>query len=83
MTGAAIAWKFIAEIPQEDGPPMPRVCYVRVADRNQAAKALLEHYPGANFRIDTGEWLAQDQLDEARGSGDGFLVDKIVRCVQT
>jgi len=82
MTDAAIAWKFIAAIPQGNGPPMPRLCYVRMADRNQAAKALWEQHPGASFRIDTGESLTQDQLDEALGSGNGFLIDEIVRCVQ-
>lgn len=76
------AWKFVAEIPQEDGRVLPRYCYVKKANRNEAAKALSENHPGANFRIDTGEALTQIQLDEILGSGDTFLIDEIVRCVQ-
>lgn len=76
------AWKFLAEVPQEDGRMLLRYCYVKLTDRNAAAKALWEYYSGANFRIDTGEGLTQSQLDEAFDSGDTFLTDEVVRCVQ-
>lgn len=77
-----MAWKFVAEIKQDDGRMLPRICYVKKADRDEAARALWEQHPAASFRIDTGEPLTQDQLDEALGIGNGFLIDEVVRCVQ-
>jgi hypothetical protein len=82
MVETCVAWKFVAELRQGDGRILPRYCYVKKADRDQAAKALWESHPGANFRIDVGEPLTQNPLDEALGSGNSFLIDEIVRCVQ-
>lgn len=82
MTETCVAWKFVAEIRQADGRVMPRYCYVKKADRNEAARALWEHHPGANFPIDIGEPLTQAQLDDALGVGNSLLTDEVVRCVQ-
>jgi hypothetical protein len=82
MVGTWVAWKFVAEVPQDDGRVLPRYCYVKKPDRDEAAKALWEHHPGANFRIDIAQPLTQTQLDEALGSGNGVLADEIVRCIQ-
>jgi hypothetical protein len=73
------AWKFLVELKQPDGSTLPRTCYVRLADRDAAAKALIKERPDANFRIDYGEPLTEGDLHKALG--DTFLRDEVVRCV--
>jgi hypothetical protein len=69
-----VAWKFVAELKQPGGDVLPRVCYVKVANKDAAVKALLKQRPDAHFRIDAGEPLTEAGLYEALQ--DSFLPDE-------
>lgn len=73
-------WKFDVKTTQANGGILPRVCYVKLKDREFAAKALIKAYPKANFAIHRGTPVSDEHLDEAF-PGDSFLADEVVRCV--
>ena len=56
------AWKFLAELKQPEGHSVVLACYVKLADRTAAAKALAAEHFGANFRVDAGEPLTEENL---------------------
>lgn len=76
-----VAWRFDVELPQPEGGVLPRVCYVKLPDRDKAVKALVREHPKANFPIHRAKPVSNDALDEAF-HGDSFLLDEEVRCVQ-
>ena len=73
-----VAWKFLAELKQPEGSVI-RACYVKLADRTAAARALAAEHFGANFRVDAGEPLTEESLHAELK--DTFLHGEIVRCV--
>jgi hypothetical protein len=73
------AWKFLAELKQPEGHSVVLACYVKLADRTAAAKALAAEHFGANFRVDAGEPLTEENLHAELQ--DTFLHDEVVRCV--
>jgi|SRR5208337_2231245 len=74
-----VAWKFLAELKQPEGHSGIRACYVKLADRTAAARALAAEHFGANFRVDAGEPLTEESLHAELK--DTFLHGEIVRCV--
>jgi len=79
MSQSIAGWKFVAELPQSSGDVLPRVLVVRLLDRDAAAKAVWQQFPGANFRADHGQPRTAEELDSDLGKGNGFLPDEYVR----
>ncbi len=71
-------WKFVVEIAQEGGGLLPQICFVNVADENDAFTALKTKYPSAN-KISKSELATSAEIAE---TGGAFFHEEIVRCVR-
>lgn len=72
-----IAWKFGADIKQQDGHFEPLTCYVAVSDHDAAREKLSEQHPNAVFHAGRGEAVTSGEWERVF---DGPPKDGEVRC---